>query len=82
MAKWTVTGQDGRKELLLLGFGAVLLQGRPDGLQRHRRQRDVGAGGLVDEDRLLDRTEAVAAVLLGPAHPELAVAPIRLMIAR
>ena len=46
----------------------------PDGLQRDRRQRDVGSVGLVDEDLLLDGAEAQAAVLLGPADAELAVA--------
>ena len=68
-----LTGEDRGQELLLLRFAAVHLQGRADGLQRHRRQRHVGAVGLVDEDLLLDRAEAEAAELLGPADAELAV---------
>ena len=68
-----LAGQDAGQELLLLQLGAVHLQRRPDGLQRHRGQRDVGALRLVDEDRLLDGAESVAAELLGPADAELAV---------
>ena len=69
-----VTGEDAGQELLLLQVGAVLLQRRADGLQRHRGQRHVGAVRLVDEDLLFDRAEAEAAELLGPADAELAVA--------
>ena len=68
-----LAGQDRRQELLLLRLAAVLLQRRSDGLQRHRGQRHVGAGRLVDEDLLFDRPEPVAAELLGPADAELAV---------
>ena len=70
-----VAGKDAGKELLLLRLGAVDLQRRTDRLQRDQRERHVGAVGLVDEDLLLDRTEAEAAVLLRPAHAELSVGP-------
>ena len=68
-----LAGEDRGQELLLLHLGAVHLQRRSDGLQRHGGQRHVGAVRLVDEDRLLDRAEAEAAELLGPADAELAV---------
>ena len=51
----------------------MLLQGRADGLQRHRGQRHVGAGRLVREDLLLHLAEPAAAVPRRPAHPEPAV---------
>ena len=66
--------EDAGQELVLLRLRAVLLQGRADGLQCHRRQRHVGARGLVGEDLLFDVAEALAAVLGGPAHSEPAVA--------
>src|SRR6201999_926055 len=59
-----LTGEDRGQELLLLQFAAVYLQGRPNRLQRDRRQRDVGPMGLVDEDRLLDGPVPQAAELL------------------
>ena len=68
-----LAGQDRRKELLLLQLGAVDLQRRTDGLQGDRGKRHFGARGLIDEDLLLDRAEAQASELLGPAHAELAV---------
>ena len=68
-----LTGQDGREELLLLRLVAVDHQRRPDGLQGDRGQRHIGTRGLVDEDLLLDRSEAQAAVLLGPADAEFPV---------
>ena len=68
-----LSGEDGWQKLLLLGLVAVHHQGRADGLQGHGRQRYVGAGRLVDEQLLLYRAVAEAAVLLGPAHAELSV---------
>ncbi len=65
--------EDGGQELPLLFLRPVDLQGRPDGLQGDAGQRHVGAHGFVDEDLLLDLTEAAAAEFDGPADSEPAV---------
>src|SRR5262249_11708214 len=51
----------------------VLHDRRRDRVQRERRHHDAGVHGLVEEDELLDRRAALAAVLLRPADTEPAV---------
>src|SRR5207249_5120520 len=52
---------------------AVLHEGRRAGIDGESRQHDASARRLVEEDVLLDRRPALAAVLPGPADAEPAV---------
>src|SRR3989454_807867 len=80
-----LAAQDGGQEARLLRPRPVLHDGRGDGVDGERREHDPGARRLVEEDELLDRRAALAAVLARPADAEPAVGaepPDRLQVER
>ena len=67
MEKWTSPRRMAGQEPLLLLVGAELHDGRTHAVEGQQRQGHAGPVGLLDEDHLVDRAPAVAAVLDGPA---------------
>jgi hypothetical protein len=69
-----LAAQDSRQEELLLLVRPVLHDRRRDGVDGEHGHRRAGPHRLVEEDVLLDRRHAAAAVLLRPADAEPLVA--------
>jgi hypothetical protein len=80
-----LAGEDRAQELLLLRLAARVHQRRSDRVQRDERDRRARTPRLLEPDQLLDRGASLAAVLLGPADAEPAVAahlPDQLLVQR
>ena len=71
--KVTPTLENLRRVLGLLLVGAEFEQGRPHRIERQDGNREARALHFVEEDELLDRTAALAAVFLWPANSKPAI---------
>ena len=67
-------GHAGQK-LFFLRFSTMLHQRRANGADGHEGKRCTCDVGFFKEDQLLGRRQALAAILLGPANGQPAVAP-------
>ena len=63
-----VTGENLRKEEFFLPIGAVIHDGRADGVEREHRHWSAGSHRLVEEHELIDRAASLTAVFLGPTN--------------